>query len=336
MLEKPDLQDEKIIACLREEYGLAPLQVTFLPLGYDQNTVVYRVTAQGGSEYFLKLRNGVFNETSVALPVFLSRQGIEQIIPPIENQAGQLWGRLESFKTILYPFIEGQDGYQAALSASQWVAFGQAVKRLHTVELPSALAGRIRRETYSPHGRETVKKYLENPDQGPAGDPPALKLAQILKDRRAEIGDLFERARQYAEILRARPPQFTLCHSDLHAGNLLISRNGVFYIVDWDDPIMAPKERDLMFIGGGQGFTGVTPQEEEQWFYQGYGPVQIDRAALAYYRYERIVQDIAVFCEQIFASTAGGEDRELSIRYVRWNFMPGGTLAMAYRADPER
>ena len=23
------------------------------------------------------------------------------------------------------------------------------------------------------------------------------------------------------------------------------------YIVDWDEPIMAPKERDLMFIGGG-------------------------------------------------------------------------------------
>jgi thiamine kinase-like enzyme len=41
-----------------------------------------------------------------------------------------------------------------------------------------------------------------------------------------------------------------LCHSDIHAANLLIS-NGDFFIVDWDTLIMAPKERELMFIGAG-------------------------------------------------------------------------------------
>jgi hypothetical protein len=43
-----------------------------------------------------------------------------------------------------------------------------------------------------------------------------------------------------------------LCHSDIHAGNILIDVNDDFYIVDWDNPILAPKEHDLMFIGGGQ------------------------------------------------------------------------------------
>lgn len=32
-------------------------------------------------------------------------------------------------------------------------------------------------------------------------------------------------------------------------GNVLISKNGSIYIVDWDQPVMAPKELDLMFIG---------------------------------------------------------------------------------------
>ena len=31
---------------------------------------------------------------------------------------------------------------------------------------------------------------------------------------------------------------------------MLIHENSDIYIVDWDEPIMAPKERDLMFIGG--------------------------------------------------------------------------------------
>ena len=124
-----------------------------------------------------------------------------------------------------------------------------------------------------------------------------------------------------------------MCHSDIHAGNILIDANDNLYIVDWDNPILAPKERDLMFIGGGQGFAGHSAQEEETLFYRGYGPTQIDPSALAYYRYERIIQDIAVFCEQIFLTNAGGEDREQSLRYLISNFLPNNTIEIAHKSD---
>ena len=104
--------------------------------------------------------------------------------------------------------------------------------------------------------------------------------------------------------------------------------DGALYIVDWDEPILAPKERDLMFIGGAQGFQGVTAEEEERLFYQGYGPAQVDPAALAYYRYERIIQDIAAFCEQLLLTSEGGEDREQSYGYLASNFLPGNTIAV--------
>ncbi len=54
-----------------------------------------------------------------------------------------------------------------------------------------------------------------------------------------------------------------LCHSDIHGGNVLIAENDALYIVDWDEPIMAPKERDLMFIGGGIANVWNKPHEEE-------------------------------------------------------------------------
>ncbi len=88
MLEKPDLPDEKIIACLQAEYGLHVAAIAFLPLGADLNTAVYRVVADDGTAYFLKLRSGVFDETSVALPKFLSDQGIAQIIAPLATRPG--------------------------------------------------------------------------------------------------------------------------------------------------------------------------------------------------------------------------------------------------------
>jgi spectinomycin phosphotransferase len=58
--------------------------------------------------------------------------------------------------------------------------------------------------------------------------------------------------------------------------------------------------------------------------------------AVAYYRYERIVQDIAIFCAQIFLSDEGGEDREQSLRYLISNFLPNGVLEISYQADKTR
>ena len=128
MLEKPDLQDEKIIACLRDEYGLNVVQVAFLPLGADRNTAVYRVVTDEETPYFVKLRRGIFDETSVVVPKFLSDQGIRQIIAPIATRTQQLWTSLEVFNVILYPFIEGHNGFEVDLSDHHWVDFGERSK----------------------------------------------------------------------------------------------------------------------------------------------------------------------------------------------------------------
>ncbi|MBN1875619.1 MAG: phosphotransferase [Anaerolineae bacterium] len=333
MLEKPDLKEEKIVICLQDEYGVHALQVAFLPIGADMNTAVYHVVADDGMLYFLKLRSGVFDETSVTLPKFLSERGIEQIIAPLMTRIGQLWATLDTFKVILYPFVKGCNGYEIAMSDQHWQEFGLALKRIHAVELPPPLRKSIRRETYSPRWRESVKRSLARLEDDDFEDPVAINLAAFLKAKRDEVLYLVKRAEELAQILQTRPPEFVLCHSDVHAGNVLIGSNGAFYIVDWDDPIMAPKERDLMFVGGGQGFVGHTAREEETLFYQGYGPTEINPIALAYYRYERIVVDIAIYCEQLFLSNEGGEDREQSFQYLMSNFIPNGTIEMAYRAD---
>ena len=333
MLEKPDLQDEKIVTYLQDEYGLLVAQVAFLPLGADLNTAVYRVVAEDETPYFVKLRRGVFDETAVALPKFLSDQGIVQIIAPLATQTEQLWASLEAFKLILYPFIEGHSGFEVDLSDRHWGELGTAFKLIHTAVVPPALIRRIPQETYAPQWRESVKTFLERVADDAFADPVAVKLAAFLKARRDEILDLAGRAERLALALQARSPEFVLCHSDIHAGNILIDANGALYIVDWDNPILAPKERDLMFIGGGLGGDGHTAQEEETLFYRGYGQTPIDPIALAYYRYERIIQDIAVYCEQIFLTNEGGEDREQSLRYLTSDFMPNRTIEIAYKSD---
>jgi spectinomycin phosphotransferase len=66
MLIKPDLKDETITECFKDAYGLDVAAISFLPLGADFNTAVYRITTSSQVDYFLKLRRGEFIDASVS------------------------------------------------------------------------------------------------------------------------------------------------------------------------------------------------------------------------------------------------------------------------------
>jgi spectinomycin phosphotransferase len=266
------------------------------------------------------------------LPKFLKDQGIAQVIAPVATRDHLLWASMENFNVMLYPFVEGRDGFEVELSDRQWFDFGVALKGIHTAKIPADLKSRLQSETYSPKWRETVKTFLVRVNNESFDEPTAAKLAAFLKVKQDEIFKLVGRAKQLGWVLHARSLEFVLCHYDIHAGNILIDVNDDLYIVDWDNPILAPKERDLMFIGGGIGGVWNTEQETKL-FYKGYGQTEIDPIALAYYRYERIIEDIAVYCEQIFLTNEGGEDREQSLQYLTSNFLPNSVLEIAYKSD---
>ncbi len=333
MLEKPELKDDSIINCLQEAYGLRVSRIEFLPLGADRDTAVYRVTTQDGIDYFLKLRCGAFNPAGVTVPKFLSDRGMKQVIPPLTTRIGALWADLTPYKVILYPYVEGHNAYEKKLSHQHWIDFGAALKKLHTLTMPATISCHIRKEDFSPRWREEAIKVLTRIEQETFDDPLAVELSAFLKSKSEEIIKLVNRAGRLAQELQDLPPEFVLCHSDIHGWNLLIDKNDALYLVDWDTLIYAPKERDLMFIGCGLGNSGYTPQEEGDLFYRGYGRIKVNRSAIAYYRYERIIEDIAAFCDQIFSSDGSGEDRKQSLEYLKSNFLQGNTIERAYLSD---
>jgi spectinomycin phosphotransferase len=101
-----------------------------------------------------------------------------------------------------------------------------------------------------------------------------------------------------------------------------------------DELILALRERDLMYIGAGLLASGLSPQEEETRFYQTYGQTNVNALALAYYRCERIIQDIAAYFEQLLLTNEGGADRKQSLVYLKSNFLPNSTKELAYRINP--
>jgi spectinomycin phosphotransferase len=331
MLESPNLPDELLLSRLKEAYGLSAVQVCFLPLGADVNTSVYRVDAAQGKAYFLKLRKGSFDQITVLLPHFLHSQGNRAVIPPLATLGGSLCADLGEYKLILYPFTAGEDGYAQMLSDEQWLAFGAAARTIHNTILPSDLRRRIHPETFTPIHRETVKSFQLKVEKFTYTEPVAAEFASFLKAQRRVVSYIIKRAEALGFALHAHPPEMVLCHADLHAGNLLLAEDGALYIVDWDNPLFAPKEHDLMHIGGNHLWHA---ERQEALFYQGYGDTALHQAALAYYRYERVIQDIAAFGEQLLLSEAGGEDRLQGYQYFTSNFLPGHEIDLARWADP--
>jgi spectinomycin phosphotransferase len=123
------------------------------------------------------------------------------------------------------------------------------------------------------------------------------------------------------------------CHGDIHAAKILGERRGGIWLVDWDAPLLAPRERDLLFVVGSRIARTVTPCEEALVF-TGYGPVEIDADTLVSFRYERIVEDLGTFGERVFLDPDSSEAiRSDEGRPAMGLLAPDGDLGQAETVD---
>lgn len=332
MITKKSFSD-RIIDCLNVHYGIEAATLTPLLLGADMNASVYKAQAKDQISYFVKLKHVHNHDVGVALLDFLHHEGIQQVISPLKTSQGQPTQHIDEYTLIVYPFIENQNGFSQILTDDQWFTLGKVLRKVHEFKIPPAIQYRIRRENYSSKWRDFVRSLYGRIEAEPTGDEAARQLLIFMKDHKNEIHRLVDTAELLSQKIRQKPEEFVLCHADIHGGNVLIGTNGSIYIVDWDEPVMAPKERDLMFIGGGVANVWNNPYEEE-FFYKGYGKTEINRLILAYYRHERIVVDIAEFAQGLLLTTAG-EDRSEMYKQFIGMFEPRGVVDIAFRTGED-
>lgn len=332
MTEKQSLLSQSIIDSLKANYDISVALLTLLPIGADMNASVYKAETQSSQSYFVKLKRGHRYDMSVATLDLLQASGIQQIIPPIKTINGELTQHINDFTLTVFPFVNGQNGFCYNLADEQWITLGKVLRQVHEFDVPPSIKDLIRKETFSDKWRKAVRSLYAHVDGNLNIDEMALNLQSFMRDYRKLIHHLVDRAEALSQKIKEQSHEFVLCHSDIHGGNVLIDENGSIFIVDWDDPIMAPKERDLMFIGGGVANVWNNPREEE-FFYKGYGKTEINRAILAYYRHERIVEDIAVYGQALLLTPDGGKEREEMFKQFLDMFKPNGVVDIAFKTD---
>lgn len=334
MREPPvGLSDESLRAALGAWYGLAVTDLTFLPLGHDASAWVYRVEAAGGPPSFLKVRRHVTNPASLLVPHFLHGRGIAQVIAPVPTNTESLWADADGYALTVYPFVAVTTGMEHGMTPQQWIDYGAILRRVHATAVAPDLAQRMQRESFAPAGAGVVRELAVHVEEETFSVPEAQALAAFWDERRDDIRTLLERAEDLGTRLARQAPAFVLCHADIHTGNVLLDPDQRVWIVDWDETLLAPKERDLMFVVGGISRELVGPHEEEL-FFQGYGTTTLNPLALAYYRYAWAVGDIAAYGAQVFFEPGlGTVTRRAAAEQFTRLFLPGQIVDLAFASE---
>src|SRR5262245_32109845 len=121
------IQEQQIIEILKANYAIEARSAQLLPLGADMNAFVYKVNAKPNT-YFLKIKYSNHEKINLAVIRLLHDSDIKEIIFPIASIDGELLKQLNQFKMIVYPFIDGQNGFEQKLTKSQWIEFGKTLK----------------------------------------------------------------------------------------------------------------------------------------------------------------------------------------------------------------
>jgi spectinomycin phosphotransferase len=333
MIKKHPFQAD-IMACLLVFYQLSVQHLEFLPIGADSATLVYLAETTDRQQYFVKLRTSHFEENAIKLLDFFHESGIQHIIPPLRTQSGKIWAPLREMAVSIFPFIHGKNAAEQPLTLPQWQELGGTLRQIHTLTLPPALQATLRTETFSAHYLSEMKTIAAQ--LKPITPKGLLQTVHtFLLDQSACLQQMVERAVALREYAIQNPCPHVLCHADLHAWNILQLETGEFFITDWDEVILAPKERDLMFIGSGIGGGASGNTDQQQAFYAGYQPDSLCKELVAYYRYARIIEDIVIYYQQIAAGELEPEELEQSFHYLQSNFTAGSTIEKADQAYAE-
>jgi spectinomycin phosphotransferase len=258
---------------------------------------------------------------------------VPHIAAPLPTADGALWARVGAYGMSLYPLLDARTATDAGLSPRQWHDLGATLRRIHEQRLPPELLRIMPRERFTPSRRDVLARLGPIIAGPPPADGPQRELVAFWRDRRAEIEGLLARTDALAAELAGANPPLVLCHADLHTWNVLVERDGGLWIVDWDETVLAPRERDLMFVIEGIG-RGLVRPEETASFLEGYGAAAIDRRALVYYRYAWAAQDLGAYAEEVFFSPQLSEQaRGEAAQSFMDLFGPNYIIAIARESD---
>jgi hypothetical protein len=167
----------------------------------------------------------------------MSSCGIECISRIIKTSNGRLYTHFEGGTVGVFDWIEGENTQDERTKIPEY----QMLAEIYTVPTKGL---NIPQEYFGTDSAELLFKQIETVKQLPVSAVNTKLLTQFDRHQ-AEIERLYSRLQIFSQACKGDLSQFHITHGDA-GGNVIISGDR-FYTVDWDDPVLAPPERDAWF-----------------------------------------------------------------------------------------
>ena len=213
------------------------------------------------------------------------------------------------------------------MTDEQWKEVGTIFKRIHQVMLPPLGFESLRKETFdsTEYARwiRTFEAQHLHDHSGASASQRALHSSWMA--HQSTIHTAVTSLEKLAGVLQSRTFPYVISHADLHPANLLRDSAGHVFVIDWDEVMLAPKERDFIFLR--------QPQAEA--FFQGYGQTEIDWILLTYSLWERVVQDLIECAQNVCFKDDWGEEARADAAQLFHEVLEGSTSTIdaAYAAS---
>ncbi len=218
----------RLLGFLRQEYDIKPTAISPANRGFYGET--WKVDTSGRS-YFVKLdysteHRGVY-ERSFSVMEHLWTHGIDFVSRVVKTTDGRLSTHYDGAVLGVFEWIDGKNIETDATKTPEY----QMLAKIYTVPLGDLSIA------YEDFTRISSDKFFEQWN--------ALKdekTRNLFEANRSKLEYRAKRLNAFAAACKSDTDGFVITHGDA-GGNLIVSCNK-HYLIDWDDPILAPPERD--------------------------------------------------------------------------------------------
>lgn len=277
-----------LVLILEQNYGVSVIDIEKLELGADPDSEVYKVETNQGS-LFLKAKKNLEYLEFVDIIVWLKSVGFTQIVAPIRTKEGKYFFKQNETFYVLYNYIDGAVVANDGMTEGNWEELAGFLYKLHNFQVSVEIEKKIKKENFLPRWVPAIlemKKLLDSAKS----DSEFNVVWRLNQDK---IENVVKVLSALSNKLTKGKHKLVLCHTDIHTHNVLLSRDGQISIIDWDNVMLAPKERDLMFY---------VDKKYENDFFSGYQDKSLNREIIKYYKFEWVAQEIVEYGEVILGS----------------------------------
>lgn len=268
---------------LTARYGLREPLLTPAPRGFVAET--YYATADT-ARYFVKIvaRPADADRLRRSLPVLqaLHRHGVTHIPAPVPTLDGRLSIPYDNRLLALFSHVNGQQSFDFPLAP-----YAHLLAQCHAYPCSAALP----RETFVVSFKDELLQNLERAWSGRFDNPHQQALHTWSLARRSTVQRDLALLDATAEALQAAKLPYVLTHGDA-PGNVLVNGDQIA-LVDWDDVLLAPRERDIWFHRYDAAFMAL---------YRAHAPgYEPDPVVCRYYLYYRYMEDMLGYFDKILS-----------------------------------